>query len=115
MECMKCGRETSGNDVFCAECLKVMDEHPVNSGIPVQIHPRPEAKRKSPMAKQPKAEETIQKLKKTVSRLKVLCLILTLLLFFTAAALGFSIWHSDDDFNLGFNYSTANSETGGNP
>lgn len=114
MECMKCGRETSGREVFCEECLKVMEKHPVGSA-PVQIHPRPETKAKSAVRKQPKAEELLEKSRKTVARLKKLCLVLTLLLVLALGALGYLIWQSGEDINLGSNYSTATSETGGNP
>ena len=41
MNCMKCGKETVGNHVFCQECQEIMRAHPIKPGTPIQILPRP--------------------------------------------------------------------------
>ena len=46
MNCMKCGRETRGEDVFCQDCLTEMKKYPVDPGTVVLL-PR----RKDPSAK----------------------------------------------------------------
>ena len=44
MQCLKCGRETEGTNVFCKACLEQMSARPVRPGTPVTIYPRPEKK-----------------------------------------------------------------------
>ena len=40
MNCMKCGREIREGQSFCEECLKIMEQYPVQSGTYVRIPPR---------------------------------------------------------------------------
>ena len=42
MSCMRCGKETDENQVFCAECLADMERHPVKPGTPIVLPNRPE-------------------------------------------------------------------------
>ena len=42
VNCMKCGREISEGQVFCEECLEIMEQYPVRSGTYVRIPPRKE-------------------------------------------------------------------------
>ena len=42
MNCMKCGREIDGDQVFCQECLFEMEKYPVKPGTSVQLPPRRE-------------------------------------------------------------------------
>ena len=37
MNCMKCGRETENEQVFCGECLSVMEKYPVKPGIVIHL------------------------------------------------------------------------------
>ena len=37
MNCLKCGIEISGEQVFCDSCLADMERHPVKPGTPVNI------------------------------------------------------------------------------
>lgn len=37
MSCMRCGKETDENQVFCTECLKDMEQQPVKPGTPIQL------------------------------------------------------------------------------
>lgn len=43
MSCMRCGKETDENQVFCAECLADMERHPVKPGTPIQLPTRRES------------------------------------------------------------------------
>lgn len=48
MSCIRCGRDTEDNQVFCVECLADMERHPVKPGTPIQLPVRmqqPSAKR----------------------------------------------------------------------
>ena len=42
MNCMKCGKETEKEQVFCAHCLEVMERYPIKPGTHIQL-PRREA------------------------------------------------------------------------
>ena len=37
MNCLKCGTEISGEQVFCDSCLTDMERHPVKPGTPVNL------------------------------------------------------------------------------
>ena len=41
MNCMKCGVEIREDQVFCPECLKVMEAYPIAPGTHVQLPKRP--------------------------------------------------------------------------
>ena len=41
MNCMKCGRKIKDRQVFCEECLAIMDTYPVKPGTPIQLPPPP--------------------------------------------------------------------------
>lgn len=66
MKCMKCGRDVEAGQVFCPECLKGMEDYPVNPNVTVRIPRRsePAQGRKQPRRKQPSEEEQIRALKK---------------------------------------------------
>lgn len=44
MYCMKCGKETEENEIFCVECLELMKKYPVKPGIVVHIPKQPAKK-----------------------------------------------------------------------
>lgn len=66
MKCMKCGRDVEAGQVFCPECLKGMEDYPVNPNVTVRIprRPDPAQSRKQPRRKQASEEEQIRALKK---------------------------------------------------
>ena len=41
MYCLRCGKETPDNKVFCKSCLDSMDEYPVKPGQPIILPSRP--------------------------------------------------------------------------
>ena len=81
MHCLKCGRETDENQVFCQECLLDMEKHPVDSNEVVLLPQRPAA----PAAQKPARrrtvtpEERIIYLKRRVRLLTVLLLVVILI------------------------------------
>ena len=88
MNCMKCGRDISTEQVFCPECLTEMARYPVKPGTPVNlpVHPKDPDPRKKPVkAKRTLTpEEQVPRLRSSL-RLMVWALILTFLAFaFTA-------------------------------
>lgn len=84
MNCMKCGREISEEQVFCSLCLDDMRKYPVKPGIAVQLPnhkdtPGPKkmhVKRRQP----PTPEEQLIKLRKRLKRVIILWLITLMLL-----------------------------------
>lgn len=106
MNCMKCGREIQGDQVFCEACLKDMSAYPVKPGTPVNIPKRPQKKAVEPVKKE-KPEELIAQLRKTIRVWRVTVLVLLLLLILSVSLLG---WHyATTDHSrpaIGQNYST---------
>ena len=88
MNCMKCGRELKGEQVFCAECLEGMEKYPVKPGTPVTLPGRKflEEKKRAPKKRTPKPEERIQHLRTAVKWL-ILLLLVALLAFAAVGAL----------------------------
>lgn len=89
MNCIKCGQEIAGSQVFCDECLADMEKHPVKPGTPVMLPPRDShstAKRQS-RKRSMKPEELIAGLRKTVSGLLLVIIVLILALGLSVFAL----------------------------
>ena len=89
MNCMRCGRETEANQVFCPACLKDMEKYPVKPGTSVQIPSRSshEPGRK-PRPKLPTPEEQNAQLRHT---LRVMLLVLAAVLMAFAITAGLLI------------------------
>lgn len=86
MNCMKCGRETTGEHVFCDRCLATMDCYPVKPGTAIHLPKREEAPRKpAPRKRTIPPEEQIQTLKRALHRSRLFGIILLVAL--TLAAL----------------------------
>lgn len=41
MYCLRCGKETADNKVFCKSCLESMEDYPVKPGQPIMLPNRP--------------------------------------------------------------------------
>ena len=106
MNCMKCGRETENEAVFCPDCLQVMEKYPVRPGTVVNL---PHRKESSVLKKITKrhvitAEEQIKVLRKWVSILSILllvCIIAIVLMFKPTMH-----YVLDEHVEIGQNYST---------
>ena len=111
MGCMKCGRDTGPEQVFCQDCLSEMEKYPVNPNIPVILPRRSEqVSVKKPVKKKvPSPEEQIFLLKRRVRQLSVLLTamtILAMLLIYPAVK-----YLMEDHFLPGQNYSTIDSKS----
>lgn len=106
MQCIKCGRDTEGNHVFCPHCLESMEKAPVKPGTPVVI-PKRTRKVHAPVLKKEKPEEQIPKLQKII---RILCWICAGLVLALTVSIGILVWHFSDDAHnrpaIGQNYST---------
>ena len=88
MNCMKCGRETKSDAVFCRECLEHMDRHPVVEHTFVYV---PTEKDRAAVKKHTAAHPVVSvedQLKKLQRRNHVLSL---LVIFFMGLSLFFGI------------------------
>ena len=80
MNCIKCGRETENDSVFCNECLADMERHPVKPGTVVLLPPKGvdhNPKKYSKKRRTLTSEEQIKRLKR---RNRILTAILVLML-----------------------------------
>lgn len=55
MNCLKCGTKTTGNQVFCDDCLQVMEKYPVKQDTAVQL---PQREPRNVEKKQPRKKES---------------------------------------------------------
>lgn len=84
MYCLKCGKDTKGEQIFCDACLQVMDAYPVKSDTPIHLPKRnnqqASPKKQTPRKKTISPEEQVQQLKAANRRLllTVLSLIVAL-------------------------------------
>ena len=83
MYCLKCGRKTEDDHVFCNDCLAVMDRYPVKPGTPVHL-PRhafvPTKAKQAPRKRVITQEEQILNLRKKLRRSRLIGLILLMVL-----------------------------------
>jgi len=107
MNCMKCGREIQEGQVFCTDCLKVMEKYPVRPGTAVHLPKRPAyspIRRVMPKRKAIPPEEMVKKQRKIIRRLSVALTIMSIL----AALMAYpAVQHllENEDFLKGQNYS----------
>ena len=89
MYCLKCGRETPDNQVFCTACQKNMAQHPVAPGTAIHLPSRPAVSAKRPAVKKRPVplEEQILNLRRSLRRTRVFALAMLVILAMTAAIL----------------------------
>lgn len=88
-QCLKCGKKAEGSNVFCGDCLAVMDRYPVKPGTVVHIPSRPavpvtKATQASPAAA---LSELITRQRTLIRWLVSITALLSVLLLGTAAML----------------------------
>lgn len=106
MNCMKCGRETQGENVFCQDCLVEMEKYPVLPETVVLLPRRREntITKKVPKRHVPTAEEQISELREWV---RVLLVVVAICI--AAIALMFKPtmhYIRDEHVEVGQNYSS---------
>lgn len=113
--CMKCGKQTVDDQVFCDDCLEIMAQYPVKPGTHVQLPNRPE-----PAAKKPASRKKVLTLKEQNDRLRKSLRVLTATL--AVALLAFAVTvsllvHTAQDRgakeSIGKNYNTVNTDGNG--
>ena len=115
MNCVKCGKETEGTNVFCPECLEAMKRYPVKPGTTVHIPARPEPveRKQTRVRKEKPAEEQLASLQKLVKRLVILAVGLATALAVTLGALAYNLVEPAEPETpqtpMGRNYTTSGS------
>ena len=90
MACMKCGKKTKEDQVFCTECLEVMAAYPVKRDIHIQLPNRPVRpvqKRSGKKRRTLTPEEQVVYLRNRNRRLKLALTLMSLLLLALLAIL----------------------------
>lgn len=106
MNCLKCGKETENQQVFCQQCLESMEAYPVKPGAAVHL-PAPQeitpVKKPFFRRKNLNPEEQLIHLRRSVRRLTALAALLAVLLVAVGAMLVQTIL-GDDEIHIGKNY-----------
>ena len=85
MPCLRCGRETENEQVFCSACEAVMARNPVNPNTVVTIPERSVRLRTTPSRKPPKMEEDTDHLHRTILQLRLwVCMLMAALMLCVA-------------------------------
>lgn len=111
MNCLKCGRETAGEQVFCESCLEEMAKYPVKPGTAVKL---PERREPAPFRRALKRrtinpEEQVKTLKKRILHLSI-ALVLSLVTI--AVLIRPAVSHLlEDHYKPGQNYSVVATTT----
>lgn len=108
MQCLKCGKETTGEKVFCDGCLEVMEQYPVNPTTPVPS-PRKESPAQEKKTSRRRAlteEETLAQLKGLIRLLTATVAILAVLLCLVAGLLLQQLEINQGNNAIGRNYTT---------
>ena len=110
MFCLRCGRDTGGEQIFCNKCLDSMKQYPIKPGTAVQIPDRQAyfEKHQPEPRNHVSPEELVPQLRRIVRILVAALLVLSVSLGITAWLLIQSISDSAIQFpgNMGRNYTT---------
>ena len=105
MGCLKCGRDTTGDHVFCDNCQQKMAHNPVAPGTAVHLPQRTSStpKKAAPRKRAVPPEEQILSLRKSLRRARTFALIMVIVLAMTAVILVHQITDGDTPI-IGQNY-----------
>jgi len=106
MNCIKCGKKTKDEQVFCDKCLKVMEDYPVKPDVHLQLptHPSPAVSKKSGRKRRnPTEEEQLTLLRRKVRWLVAVIALLAVLLG-VAGVMLFQSYEQQKETSLGKDY-----------
>lgn len=108
MTCMKCGKKTKDEQVFCPSCLTSMESYPVKPDVRVQLPNRQKSassKKTGRKRHAVPAEEQVVHLRKALRRMAAISVLLAILLCVTGAMLlRATLGQNQTDVELGKNY-----------
>ena len=108
MNCMKCGREVEEEQVFCPDCLTLMESDPVHISTAVHI-PRQPTRSATPRRSTLHPEDDVRRLERSNEKLRMWVILLAL----STVLLAMALYHKEvvsimDD--LGKNYSVVETQ-----
>lgn len=112
MNCMKCGKKTEGEKVFCEDCLAEMEKYPVKPDVVIHIpaHPNNSESRKQTHRRQDLSpEEQLTLMRRQVKIMRNAMLILLATLLAVSGVLAYILLQPETETNIptGRNYSTS--------
>lgn len=111
MRCLRCGKESQNEQVFCSNCLTVMEQRPIKPGTSAQIPERPvyTPERRTAQHYTASPAEQIKQLRETLRWMAITIVALSVILMLTAGMLIYTLTHSTNQpeaGNLGRNYTS---------
>ena len=106
MQCLRCGRETEGDHVFCFLCETVMVKHPVKPNTVVTIPERSVRLRNNLPRKQQRVEEDTELLHRTILQLRLWVCMLMAALMLCVGALTWQELNREETPAIGQNYTS---------
>ena len=106
MLCLKCGKKTENEQVFCLHCLEVMEDYPVKPDVHIQLPIRsaaPAQKKQGRKRRIPNTDEQVVYLRGTVRQQWALMAVLALALLITIGTL-FLTMSKPEEPDIGKNY-----------
>lgn len=115
MNCLRCGKETAGQQVFCAACLESMQAYPIKPDTAVFLPDRQAYITERQQAErhwEPSPEEQLQQQRRTIRTLLITVVALSVFLGLMAALLLYTVRDQAPDYtkNLGRNYTAVSTE-----
>ena len=112
MNCLKCGKETVDENVFCAQCQETMAKHPVKPGTVIHLTHREvplSDKKASAKVREEAPTDQLLQLRKMIRWLIATITLLSLLLCAAAGMLIHTFTEESSIPAIGRNYTTSQS------
>ncbi|MBQ3193065.1 MAG: hypothetical protein IJB59_05805 [Oscillospiraceae bacterium] len=106
MQCLRCGREIEGDQVFCFLCESVMVKQPVKPNTVVTIPERSARVRSTPVRKPARCEDDTEQLRRTILQLRLWVCMLMAALMLCVGALTWQELTREEKPAIGQNYSS---------
>ena len=104
MQCLRCGRETEEDHVFCFLCEAVMMKHPVKANAVVNIPERSVRSRNVQSRRQQRPEEDTEQLHRTIMQLRLWVCMLMAALMLCVGVLTWQELNREEKHSIGQNY-----------
>lgn len=106
MQCLRCGREITEDQVFCSGCLDMMQQHPVKPNTVVTIPERPARIRAANPRKPVRIEDNSVQLRRTILQLRLWVCLLMAALMICVAFLTWQELSQPPEPSIGQNYTS---------
>ncbi len=113
MQCLRCGKEIDDREVFCPDCLKNMERHPVKPNTVVTIPERSVRNRNTPPRRPQKPEDNTEALRRTIMQLRLWVCMLMAALMLCVAYISWQELSRDEGLPIGENYTSYIDFSGG--